>query len=574
MVLGWIIYCVAVSALLSAAAVLLEIAVRRAGQPVRWVWTGSMAAAVVIPLWALLRPAAAPGAAGELPGAPGVGVGVGEIYAIAGLAPATPGAGPSAFDTLLLGAWGGASVVLLLLGGWSLLRLQLARSGWQSAEIDGVSVHISNDTGPAVVGWFRPGIVLPRWVLGHAPAERSLIMRHEAEHLRARDPLLMMGAVLAAAMVPWNLPLWWQLKRLRLAVELDCDARVIERGGDLRGYASLLLEVGRRRAAIGRPVLAMAEPVSFLERRIRTMTAPRSGRPWSVALASAAAAAALVAGACSVEEPPQRAGTVDQPPVTGPSSDAAPHEPSFTPREVEPSLQNVAEFTQRLERLYPALLKDAGIGGRVMVWVYIDEEGTVGETRVQETSGYPSLDEAAMQALREAKFSPATNRGEPVPVWIALPVTFQTDTPQVPADGIMIEPAAEPQGAGVRAESADAEPAADAMDGLAREPQFTPREIDPRLRDTGEFTRLLAREYPAELRDAGIGGRVLVWVFIDDEGRVAQTRIYESSGYEALDEAAMRAVRQGRFSPARNRGEVVPVWIAVPVTFQVAEGEG
>ena len=579
MVLGWILYCVAVSALLTAAAVLLEIAARRAGQPVRWVWAGSMAAALLIPLSALIRPPTAPGSDAPLAGAPGVGVSVGEMYAIAGLVAAEPGTGASLLDPLLLGAWGGASLVLLLLGGWSLLRLRRARSGWQNAVIDGVEVHLSRGTGPAVVGWFRPGIVLPRWVLDHTPTERSLILRHEREHLRARDPLLMVAAVIAASLLPWNLPLWWQLRRLRLAIELDCDARVIQRGGDLRGYASLLLEVGRRRAGVGRPLLAMAEPASFLERRIRTMTAPRRGRGWSMALASAGAEAALVAGACAVEEPPQGAASGDRPPVTGPSTSESPREPVFIPRDVEPSLTNLSEFTQRLERLYPALLKDAGIGGRVLVWAWIEDDGTVGDTRVHETSGYPSLDEAAMQALREARFTPAQLEGEPVGVWLALPVTFETSTenPAVEPDSRLRDAAPPPADTIPVANDDTGETGGDTPAGaavnLADEPRFSPREIDPRLQDSGEFSRLLAREYPAELRDAGVGGRVLVWAFIDEEGRVAQTRIYESSGHAALDSAAMRALRQGHFSPATNRGEVVPVWVALPVTFQAPNNE-
>lgn len=575
MVLGWIIYCVAVSALLSAAAVLLEVAARRMGRPVRWVWAVAMVSGVVIPVWAFFRPAAEGAAVLHGGAPPNLGVGVGEIYAIAGISAEAGGTPASMVDPLLLGAWGGASLVLLLFGCWSLLRLRRARSGWRRTVVDGVDVRLSSGTGPAVVGYLRPEIVLPRWVLDRTAAERSLILRHEREHLRARDPLLMIAGLVTAASLPWNLPLWWQLRRLRLAIELDCDARVVQRGGDLRKYASLLLDVGRRRAVAGRPVLAMAEPASFLERRIRTMTSPRGGRRWSVALASAAAATALVAGACAVEEPPQRSTALDQPPVTGPTADAVPVEPSFTPRDVDPSLLDVADFTRRLERLYPAELKEAGIGGRVLVWVFIDEEGAVGETRVQESSGHPSMDEAAMQALREARFSPATHRDEPVAVWVALPVVFHMDRPQAGAGPQPSQPArpaapaaATPTGDAETARATEAAPAADPAQGLQREPQFTPREIDPRLQNRSEFTRLLAREYPTELRDAGVGGRVLVWVFVDEGGSVAQARVYESSGREALDEAALRAVRQAQFSPATNRGEVVPVWIAVPVTFQ------
>jgi TonB family protein len=114
------------------------------------------------------------------------------------------------------------------------------------------------------------------------------------------------------------------------------------------------------------------------------------------------------------------------PPPTGRGVDIS-DQPAFTPREVEPELRNRAEFGRALERAYPAMLKDAGIGGRVLLWVFVTEGGTVGNVRIQESSGYEQLDQAAEKVLREsATFSPALNRDQRVPVWIALPVTFQT----------------------------------------------------------------------------------------------------------------------------------------------------
>jgi protein TonB len=110
-------------------------------------------------------------------------------------------------------------------------------------------------------------------------------------------------------------------------------------------------------------------------------------------------------------------------PATGPLA----AQPAFTPREVEPALRNRQEFAQQMERAYPALLKDAGIGGRVLLWVFIDETGRVGNAQIQESSGYQQLDAAAEAVVRRAEFSPAMNRGEVVPVWIALPVTFRTE---------------------------------------------------------------------------------------------------------------------------------------------------
>jgi protein TonB len=100
--------------------------------------------------------------------------------------------------------------------------------------------------------------------------------------------------------------------------------------------------------------------------------------------------------------------------------------PSFTPHEVKPELRNRLEFGRALERSYPPRLREAGIGGTVMLWVRIDESGTVQDTRVVTSSDHDQLDRVAQDLIREAaRFSPALNRGQTVAVWIQLPVTFQ-----------------------------------------------------------------------------------------------------------------------------------------------------
>jgi TonB family protein len=100
--------------------------------------------------------------------------------------------------------------------------------------------------------------------------------------------------------------------------------------------------------------------------------------------------------------------------------------PVFTPYEVKPELKNRAEFQRLLERRYPAMFKDAGIGGKVVLWIYIDESGTVRNSRVVESTGSEELDQVARGLMLEvAQFSPAYNRDQRVPVWIQIPVTFQ-----------------------------------------------------------------------------------------------------------------------------------------------------
>lgn len=103
---------------------------------------------------------------------------------------------------------------------------------------------------------------------------------------------------------------------------------------------------------------------------------------------------------------------------------------------------------------------------------------------------------------------------------------------------------------------------------IAAAPRFTPYTVAPELKNRNAVARALERQYPPLLRDAGIGGSVLVWIFIDEQGDVLRTQVKESSGYEALDEAATRVAQIMEFSPALNRDQHVPVWVALPIQFQ------
>jgi protein TonB len=99
--------------------------------------------------------------------------------------------------------------------------------------------------------------------------------------------------------------------------------------------------------------------------------------------------------------------------------------PTFTPFTVAPSILNRDEVVRAMEREYPPLLRDAGIGGTVKVYFFIDENGQVQDTRIDQTSGHQALDDAALKVANIYKFSPALNRDKKVPVWVSFPITFQ-----------------------------------------------------------------------------------------------------------------------------------------------------
>ncbi|MEJ2217257.1 MAG: energy transducer TonB [Gemmatimonadota bacterium] len=100
--------------------------------------------------------------------------------------------------------------------------------------------------------------------------------------------------------------------------------------------------------------------------------------------------------------------------------------PTFTPFTVRPELKNKTEVAKALERFYPPLLRDAGISGTVQMWFFIDENGKVQKTQVNQSSGYEAFDEAAKKVAQLMQFSPALNRDKKVPVWVSIPIVFQT----------------------------------------------------------------------------------------------------------------------------------------------------
>jgi len=83
-------------------------------------------------------------------------------------------------------------------------------------------------------------------------------------------------------------------------------------------------------------------------------------------------------------------------------------------------------------------------------------------------------------------------------------------------------------------------------------------------------------EYPTPLAQQRIGGSVILRLFIDESGTVVaeSTRIHESSGYPALDSAALEAVPQLRYAPALQDGRAVASAFLQPFNFRAPPGPG
>jgi protein TonB len=101
------------------------------------------------------------------------------------------------------------------------------------------------------------------------------------------------------------------------------------------------------------------------------------------------------------------------------------------------------------------------------------------------------------------------------------------------------------------------------------EPHFTPMTVRPALTNATVVRDVLMAEYPPLLRDAGIGGAPVVWIHVATTGGVDDARIFESSGFEALDRAALNVARAMTFDPAMNGDSVTDAWVQIPIRFAV-----
>lgn len=119
-----------------------------------------------------------------------------------------------------------------------------------------------------------------------------------------------------------------------------------------------------------------------------------------------------------------------------PPAEPAPPTGNTTPEPAEEYIpdESVVEERPRLnrdglgrtmERLYPSVLRDSRVAGRVVVELIVDEDGRVRENsaRIVETT-HPAFGEATLRAVERFRFRPARMAGVPVPVRVTIPINW------------------------------------------------------------------------------------------------------------------------------------------------------
>jgi beta-lactamase regulating signal transducer with metallopeptidase domain len=495
MIAAWIAYALVIAVLVSLAALVAErIAILRRLQR-RWIWVAALLLTLVLPpmlAWQGTRTSERPAtalaalAAREKPPV----YELTPIVWVGGNAPVV--ARRVELDTWLLLGWSALSMLALatLAMGWMQLRRRLRSA--IDGEVDGVSVAVSHDIGPAVVGIVRPRIVIPRWLLQQDTATQRIVLAHEREHLRAQDIRVLGGALLVAVLVPWNLPIWWQLRRLRFAMEVDCDARVLQGGQSRSTYSAVLLNVATHLVPLRAAAAGLAESGSSLEQRIRIMHTPIRARWRALAAALGTCSVALIAVAANVSAPPAPSLTADE------SEDGLP----LLPTPVTAWKQDEALLARAVGHFYPQLLSTRQ-EGRTYVWAVVNERGEVSQIEMDVRPAWDREDQFARnwQAyLERAGVVESQVRQQLV---LQIPIG-----PNYAAVAWVMQPGAPAQ-----------DPAAPTFTVAPRQDQA----METRMLATAQAQRRVIEHFDAAALSEGVPAGQELWFLIRPNGKVLRT---------------------------------------------------
>lgn len=260
---------------------------------------------------------------------------------------------------------------------------------------------------------------------------------------------------------------------------------------------------------------------------------------------------------------------------------------------------------------YPELATRAGLEGTVWINAWISEAGDVVEARVIKSEA-EIFNQAALDAAKQWKFKPAMANGKPVATWVAIPFKFRlTEKPSVEGTGKLLgnvrdkdssEPIPEVSIAvvgtamvtvtdglgrysisGVRTGTATivvagvgyvpvqvnvfVKAGVTTTQNFLLKKEFSEEKLQ--YDDPPEATDQVQPNNPASAMKDHVEGTVVMKLWLDDAGNLTKVEVAKSLRKD-LDEAAVAAVRQWKFKPARKNGKAIAVWITIPCGFKIA----
>src|SRR5262249_12786829 len=165
-----------------------------------------------------------------------------------------------------------------------------------------VSILVSERVeAPGAIGFLRPAIVLPPWILEDlAATELKYVILHELAHLERWDDWSNLAQKLVKALLFFHPGVWWIERKLSLDREMACDDAVVARAENAHVYAQCLATVAeksflRRQYALVQAAVDRVRQLSLRVASILDRNRPQTSRLWKPALPMVTAFAMLCA---------------------------------------------------------------------------------------------------------------------------------------------------------------------------------------------------------------------------------------------------------------------------------------
>lgn len=561
MIAAWMVGSTVFALLLGIAAYATERALRLTKRATRTPWVVALILAVV---WPALAPVVLRQVLGDNPATTLVvgGDAASPATFIADQLPATSATWEELVPRVLLAVWVLLSLLMTARLIFAALALSRVTRDAKEVHLDGGPVLVTESLGPAVIGLWTPRVAVPEWFLQLDTSLRTLVLRHEREHCASRDPQLVWLASLAVAVMPWNVGVWFLSRRLRLALEIDCDSRTLEREANTERYGKLLLLIAQRQSSY--PLAAMlAESTSHLSRRIRAMQMIPLQKP----LVRVAACALVATGAIAVACSPRVASD-----LTGPNSRPTNASTLAAKQAAELASGGQVFFESQVEKpvmaapgstgpLYPAELKAQGKEGQVMAMFVVNEQGLAEASTIKVLrTDDPQFEAAVRTALPLMKFVPAEIGGKVVKQLVQQPFQFALGTAKAGA----VKPAILPRQSALTLEQKQmaerlARDAGNGRGALAEPVQTTatPLQRQPAPM-SATFKSGAGPKYPAALRATGVDGTVVAMFVINQDGTpdMGSLKIVQTD-HEAFTNAVKDALPGMLFEAPTKDGKAV-----------------
>lgn len=242
-------------------------------------------------------------------------------------------------------------------------------------------------------------ILVPVDFDGWSAQVQRAVIAHERTHVANRDFYVQWAAQLHRCIFWFNPLAWWLARRLSALSEHISDDAALEATQERAQYAEVLLGFAQR-VTRSDHLLQMAGSRTLTARIERILSGQQAARAGLVkTLAVMAALLAVVTIAAGSWPALARSGDV-----------------------VLPKSNPLRPLSQPL---YPATSRRLGEHGTVVLRLHVLEDGSIADVRIDESSGYPDLDYAALYESFRWRIDPGTVDGEPSRMWGRFAVTFK-----------------------------------------------------------------------------------------------------------------------------------------------------